>query len=390
MKMKIVLLILCIMILFVMFTGCATLDKNSMDNSNKESTVEKTKDDFTIGMPMIVSNASVWVAIKKSVETACNAAGGKVIFENWDYSPEGLVTASEKLISAGVDGLVLIPPADSVIPKLQKMCENAKIPFVLPFRYIKDEAIKANVESSSYYVGNSNENDEEIAYKIVKMLHEQGVNNLAVLGLKKGDISGDRRDVGIREACKDLGIKLLAETRGLTDGNDATKAVESFIASYPEMDGIFIVGGAVTPGSLQGTIKALETHNKEGSVKVGMIDFAKGMGEEFNKGSLKVVAGGNMVADPTLTSAMLINRVKGTPLSTKPMTLKINMMFITSAEDADNYEKYVEGDIPPYTAEEFKQMMFKFENDSVTKKTMFNIAQTFGLEDIMKRHKSLF
>lgn len=385
MKKKILLMMLGLTMVVGVLAGCSS-QTNKPNQSEEGQTTDGEKPGFTI----VVSNAPVWVAIQKNVEAAAEAAGGKVLFEAWDYSPEGLIVATEKLVAAGVDGFVFIPPADTVIPKLQSMCEEVGVPFVMPFRYIKDKDIKMAVETSPMYVANSYENDEEIAYDIVKHLHEnEGANNLAVLGLTKGDISGDRRDVGIEQACEELGVNLLAVTRGIESGDDATKVVESFIASYPELDSIFIVGGAVTPGSLQGAVKALETHNLVGKVKIGMIDFATGMGEEFDKGALSISAGGNMVADPTLSAVALINKIKGTPLSDEPITLKINMSYCYNKEDSDNYDKYVEGEYPVYTEEEFKNMMFKFENDSVTKETLLDIAQNWGLEDVMNRHKDL-
>lgn len=90
---------------------------------------------------------------------------------------------------------------------------------------------------------------------------------MAVLGLKKGDVSGDMRDAGMERAAKETGMKIVAETRDFATSGDATKAVESFIAAYPEMDGIFITGGAMTQGILQGTTKALDMHNKKAKSK---------------------------------------------------------------------------------------------------------------------------
>ena len=218
-------------------------------------------------------------------------------------------------------------------------------------------------------------------------MSEAGVKNMAVLGLKKGDVSGDMRDAGMERAAKETGMKIVAETRDFATSGDATKAVESFIAAYPEMDGIFITGGAMTQGILQGTTKALDMHNKKGKVKIGMIDFTSGMEAEIDKGYLYIVAGGNMVADPTFSCAMLINKVKGTPLSDKPLWLNIDFINLMTSEQTKNYFKYVEGNNPPYTAEEMKKLMFKFENPEVSADSFAKVVQDYSLEDVMARHK---
>lgn len=395
MKKTVVSILLAVVMLMAVMTGCGG-QKNTQGDAGKtvasaENSAAPTSSNkpFKVGFPWLMTSDPTFVAIQNSVKAACEAAGGELVLENWNYTPDGLVTCSEKLISQGVDGLILIPTSDSIAPKLQKMCEDAKIPFVFPYRFIVDPKIKASVEASPYYVGNSMENDEDFAYEAIKRLAGKGVKNLAILGLPKGDISGDRRDMGINKAAKEFGVKILAETRGLAQGSDATKAVESFIAAYPEMDGIFIVGAAITPGILQGTTKALDMHGKAGKVKVGMIDFTAGMADEFNKGYLTLAAGGNMVADPTLTSIMLINKIKGTPLSDKPFTIYVNVMFLESAQQANDYFKYVEGDVPPFSKEEMQKGMFKFNDSSITAENIKKIAQNYSLEDIMNRHKDL-
>ena len=45
---------------------------------------------------------------------------------------------------------------------------------------------------------------------------------------------------------------MLTETRGIASAGDVTNAVEGIISSYPEVDGLFIVGGNVTNGALAG------------------------------------------------------------------------------------------------------------------------------------------
>lgn len=118
-----------------------------------------------------------------------------------------------------------------------------------------------------------------------------------------------------------------------------------------------------------------------------MIDFTSGMETEIDKGYLYIVAGGNMVADPTFSCAMLINKVKGTPLSDKPLWLNIDFINLMTSEQTKNYFKYVEGNNPPYTAEEMKKLMFKFENPEVSADSFTKVVQDYSLEDVMARHK---
>ncbi len=379
---RIISAVLAVVLCMSFITGCASQGK-----TDAKAEEPKAKESFKIGFPFMLTSDPTMVAIVNNVKLACKTAGGEAVFENWDFTPDALITASEKLINEGVDGLILAAPSSSVIPSLIKMCTDAQVPFVIPWRHIVDQKIKDQLNSCPYFVGNTQEDDEQHSYNIVKKMSEAGVKNMAVLGLKKGDVSGDMRDAGMERAAKETGMKIVAETRDFATSSDATKAVESFIAAYPEMDGIFITGGAMTQGILQGTTKALDMHNKKGKVKIGMIDFTSGMEAEIDKGYLYIVAGGNMVADPTFSCAMLINKVKGTPLSDKPLWLNIDFINLMTSEQTKNYFKYVEGSNPPYTAEEMKKLMFKFENPEVSADSFTKVVQDYSLEDVMARHK---
>ena len=71
---------------------------------------------------------------------------------------------------------------------------------------------------------------------------------------------------------------------------------------------------------------------------------------------------------------------------TQPLTRKY--IEITSYEDYENYCKYVESDIPPYTAEEIANMLIAF-NPSVTIEDLQKDADSYSLEDVMTRHAEL-
>ena len=392
MKKVIISMLLAMAILMTAFTGCSGSNPaSSTQAAGTAVSSEKPKSitPFKIGFPFLTSNDPTYTAILNSCKTVCAGAGGELVTASWDFTPDQLVTDVQKLISMGCNGIMIIPTSDSVLPKIKQMCETAKVPFSIVYRSINDPDIKAAVESSPYYVGNCWEDEENTGYQVMKQMAGMGVKNVALLGVNKGDTTGDARDRGIQKAAKEDNVKVLAETRGIMQSSDATKAVESFIAAYPEMDGLYIVGGSICPGILEAATKALSGHGKTGKVKIGMIDFSSGIGDALSKNELSVVAGGHMVLDPTLSCTMLVNKVIGTPISDKPTSLNVKLMYIKSADEASNYFKYVEGSVPPFTQEEVKKDLIKFYNPSLTLDSLNKINESFTVQDVMSRHKDL-
>ena len=127
----------------------------------------------------------------------------------------------------------------------------------------------------------------------------------------------------------------------------------------------------------------------DGSVKFATVDISSQTGVYYKNGVQVWTCGGQYVT-PVVAFAILYNYihdgVRMIPDATKPLIRKY--IEITSYEDYENYCKFIEADIPPYTAEEVSRMMLVF-NPDVTLETLQNDADTYGLADVMARHADL-
>jgi ABC-type sugar transport system substrate-binding protein len=326
-------------------------------------------------------------------DTVAEAAGIELVrVQLGGYDDESFMTAYESMVSQKVDAVMCYTLSETVLPLLKDLFERNNVKYFLANRMVATQEMKDLLFGSPMCIGNDYCDETRNAYDMVKYMHETfGVKNLAVIGLTRGDINGDYRDAGISAACRDFGINLLAETRGIGTTEDVTKAVEGFIASYREMDGIFIVGGVITPGALAGANQALLNHNLANKVAIGMVDIATGMLEYMDNGPLKVVAGGNLICDNIFSLVAIANALHGTPLNGNDLAIIIvNMFWITTSEDAGNYDKYIEGAVSPFSADEYRKLMLKFENSDVSIGTVQEVAGNFSIRSVMERHKDLF
>lgn len=391
---KRILVILVIASLVFAATACSGADDTKEPTTAPTEDVSAAPDDnagevpepehFVIGFPFMAQTNSTMNALKANVQHVVEAAGGEVLIEIGDITPEGTISSVESLIAAGVDGLFFIPPADSILPRISQMCEEAGVYWALGFRSILDEEVRATVEQSRYYVGNCHEDEEMAGYTVMQMLADQGVENLAIISEPVGNTTTDLREIGMNRAAEEMGVNILAEVRGLSQGTDAAQAVESFIASYPELDGIFLVGTTIGD-ALSSTIKALEQYGKAGEIKLGVIDFSDGMVEGFENGYINAACGGHLVVDPMFTAALVTNAVLGSRLSEEPTSCTVNFMYLQNAEDAANYFNYVEGEEPVYSTEEVRDLMIKYFNPEVTEESFMALTQLYSIEDVVAR-----
>lgn len=383
-----------IVIILVMVMSLAAGCGKTGDGGKKSASASGEKGDnpaaFTIGFPWQTSSTDpTFVSIENNVRAAVEAAGGKIIVVESDLSADDMINNISDLISRGVDGIIMMPASDSMLATANQMCSEAGVYFSTMFRTINDAEIKKEVYASKYFAGGCNENDEECAFNIVKAMAGQGVKNLCVINIAKGDTSSDLRDKGIEKGVEENGVKLLNTTYGITAQTDMTKTIESYIAAYPEMDGI-LLAGTYCDAALPTIEKALSDHEMAGKIKVGRIDFDFTMGKYLETGSFNVAFGGQQQIDPLLSTVILVNKVIGTPIvKDKPFILITNYLELTSSKEADEYLKYFLGKNAVFTPKEIKETMIKYYNKNINEDTFKDIVKNFSVANVTARHKGM-
>ncbi|PWJ52061.1 sugar ABC transporter substrate-binding protein [Faecalicatena contorta] len=384
---KVLSLLLAAVLVVSALTGCGA------KGDSEEKQTENGGDNpaaFSIGFPWATSSTDpTFVSIVNNVRAAVEAAGGELVLVESDLSAEDLINNVSDLISRDVDGIILMPASDSMLATVNQMCTEAEVYYGTMFRTINDDSIREEVYSSEYFTGGCFEDDEICAFNIVNNMVDQGVKNLCVINIAKGDTSSDLRDKGIEKAVEETGINLLNTTYGIASQTDMTKAIESYLAAYPELDGI-LLAGTYADAALPTIEKTLSDHKKSGDIIVGRIDFDFTMGEYFENGSFHVAYGGQQQIDPLLSTVILVNAVIGTPIvEGEPYNLVTNYLELTSAEEANDFLKYFLGDNAVYTADEIKERMIKFYNKDISKETFEGIVDEFSVQNVVERHEGM-
>lgn len=385
---KAISMLLVLVMIMGLAVGCGSSSSESEGDS--DSGGGDNPEAFTIGFPWQTSSTDpTFVSIENNVKAAVEAAGGELVVVESDLTADDLINNVSDLISRGVDGIILMPASDSMLATVNQMCTEAGVYYATMFRTINDESIKEEVYASDYFAGGCNEEDETAAYDIVNAMVDQGVENLCVINIAKGDTSSDLRDQGVERAVEETGINLLNTTYNITAQTDMTKTIESYIAAYPELDGI-LLAGTYCDAALPTIEKALSDHGMDGKIIVGRIDFDFTMGEYLEAGSFHVSYGGQQQIDPLMSTAILVNKVIGTPIvEDGPFVQVINYLELTSSEEAQEYLTYFLGKNAVFTPEEIKDSMIKFYDDSINEDTYQEIVDNFSVADVAQRHEGM-
>lgn len=334
---------------------------------------------FKIAVGLSDSGATMFSLMSNNVKTMVGSMGGTVVFQGGvGASADATIQFVEDQIAAGANGIILSPPSDSVLTTVTTMCEEAGVYWGIAFRTIKDEDVKALVESSEYYIGHCFEDEEKTGYQVMSNLHTKGISKVAIISMAKGNNTTDLREQGAQRACEEFGMEIVAEARDLTQASDATNAAESFLSAYSDLDAIFVVG-ATGAGIHEAVAKAIEDAGKVDSVKLATIDFPDSMAELFEKDILATSSGApSWGYDPYMITAALANTCKGNRISDTPLELEIPMYDIDNAETAEKWlEKYGNADTLYYEESVIKDTLDKSANSGLNEETMRSMIEEF-------------
>lgn len=336
-----------------------------------------------IGVIFYGKDDSLGAAVYSTLNYTAEVLGVDIQWKAEHLPPEGQITAAENMIAAGCDGILCIPETDIVVQKISKLCSEKGVYFGTCFRTINDEQIKADAEANPYFVGGCYEDEVAAGKKMIEIMAEKGRKNLGV-GYMFPSSALALRNTGFDKGIASTGSKKLAEytVRETIDLDETTSTVNNFVNSFSDLDGLIWSTGSVGQGET--ITNVLRTIAPNGKVSLATFDVFDGMGEAFANGSLSVAAGG-MSPDALMSFMMLYNAVIGTPLSDSANYLPQNYIFVTSQEEGESYEKYI--DNPKYMIYDKEEIrnMSRANNPDFDIEAMKKLMADYTMENIIAK-----
>lgn len=307
--------------------------------------------------------------------------GGQTVYNTDATSPESQITCVENLIAAGCNAILIVNYSDSILVKIAEICEKNQVYFIQFGRTIRDEAVKEKVEACPYYVGRSYVDDYARGYDMGKLLADQGYTKIAVTTNTVGDTTIDLRDEGFNQACEDFGMERIAEVRAQGDATVIGKGVENFLASFPEMEAIYMP--ATTNNYLETTLNILEKSGKIGEIKLACIGFTESAKDYVDRDAFTAVMEGDFI-DPMLSSIVLANAWAGTPLADGPSELHIKSFLMKNSQEVQDYYTYVDCDEPLFSPEEIRNMC-RIYNPDFDMEAMQELVNNLSVESLKEK-----
>ena len=348
------------------------------------------EDPIKIGVSIWSSTDVLGSQCKKIIDAAADALGVEVQYVDQGHVSEKVTASVDQLCAAGCDGIIICNSADTEMTSAIATCNDNNVYLAQFFRIISDEAnpdIYALAEASDYYVGAVHENEPENGEKLVNILLDKGCRDIGLIGWEQGDATWLGRWEGYQAGVEkwnaehpDDQAKLSDPQYAGTTSEGGAKAADALMAADPDLDALIPAGGGGDP--LQGAIAAVEKAGKTDSIAIVSTDFLPDLGERLANGSMAGESGGHY-CDPLFAFMLVYNAIKGNYGEFGGTFNEINFpyLFVASADDYADYEKYFVDQLP-YTTEELAEMA-ELDLAGLTEK-----AASLSIEDAAARSAS--
>lgn len=355
---------------------------------------EKEPKHWVLGMPDMRANSAdpTWGSLIANIELIAEKCNGEIVYLSGIISTaEGAVQCVDEAIAQGCDGVFIMPVTDAVMPVISQKCQEAGIYFASWFRKIQNPEILAMLENNPYWCGWTIEAEFEEGFLETEYLANLGVKQIAFYGQEVGDACSDMREEGMRAACEQYGIEVVAEVRNLGSTAEITQAFESCIASYPDLDGLVMLSSYVT-NATEAMAEAIATAGKTGQIRLAALDTTMSQGDLFAAGKLDISGGCQHIINTVMTACSVLNFVMGTPLDPdgKPNYTEDAYIYTHTKEEIDEaFSLYggLDGSVIVFGENTLKDKLLKFYNPELTQEDFYSISRNWGLEELRELHE---
>ncbi len=321
-------------------------------------------DPIKIGVSIWSSTDVLGSQCRRILDAAADALGVELQYVDQGHKSEEVTKSVETLCTAGCQGIVICNSADTEMVSAINTCNQYGVYIAQFFRIISEEAnpdIYELAKASDYYVAAVHENEPENGEKLVNILIDKGCRDIGLIGWEQGDATWLGRWEGYQAGVDkwnaehpDDPVKLSDPQYAGTTSEGGSKAADALMSADPELDALIPAGGGGDP--LQGAIAAVERAGKTDSISIVSTDFLPDLGERLANGSMAGESGGHY-CDPLFAFMAVYNAIKGNYTGFAGTFNDINFpyLYVASADDYAEYEKYFVDQLP-YTTEELVAM----------------------------------
>jgi ribose transport system substrate-binding protein len=330
----------------------------------------------TIGFNNYLKGFYALDILENNAHFASDAFGNNFVVVNDEAKSEKVVQNVQTLISSGVDGIVFFGIVDTLFPVVSKMCQKAKVPFVV-YDHLPSERSMKILAANPYFVGAVGERDYDAGYPIGEYAAKMGLKKALLITGKRGDTTHEARVKGFTDSFGKVGGKVLDTGWAGADMSlaNAIQRTEDLLTAHPDVDCIYGTGGDFGLGALQ----ALKKHPNI-KAKLFVTDLDPEVLTGLSSGDIAAANGAHWV-NAAFSVALLQNYLEGHQLKTSSGTAPVVTVpiIVLPASQQKLYQRFWI-DSQPFSADEIRALAYS-GNKAITLDSLQGILKNYSISE---------
>ena len=354
---------------------------NTEAGNTKYADVDAPKG-FKIGFAYLPPSDTLGGMFHAVLDYTAQAFGCEMVYSEWRaFDAESILNEYENEVTAGAQGVIGILVTGGFVEYM----DNHQVYWCVACHPL-DESLREAAVNDPYFCGDITEDDYTAGWQMTECLDQAGCHKIGLMSGAPGDTTHDPRCRAVYDYCEQHdSIEVVAEDR--QDNSNTAKFDEFVAAQGPNIDGIALTGGNASLPA------AIINAGYADSIKYATIDIQGDVRTDLEDGLCVGVSGGQW---PTMQIAfvLLYNALASDGAKVIDLT-KTNLrqfMWMKTAEDYDNFMKYMYSEIPAYTADELKDWCLAYNSEATPESIQAAIeksSEDYSIQDVIDRHKDL-
>lgn len=291
---------------------------------------------------------------------------------------DAMVAEAEALCQSGVDAIIPYLPSAA----MADVCKKYGVWLGAGTNLISDQSLLDYLDASGIWLGycpHGNEESEGAA--AAQSMYDLGDRNFVIIATDPGHPAGDARYKGAMDFLKS---KPDATILGVFQGTDGAQGLSDLVALYGNKIQAVVKTSTSQLHSLEGAVAVMaaagvNAHFAVTDVCVTAADF-------FDAGSLVFINGGDQI-DAGVMIVPAINALMG--YYEGPVYLYPNYLRQYSSAEVKEFDKWVVGSLPAFTADELRAYLKCYNPDATNASYKEYIESNFTIQSISERHAGM-
>lgn len=306
-------------------------------------------------------------------QIVADIAGVELDVADNQFTADKVVADLQSQMATQPDGVIMISMVGTVFSKVQELCQQQNVPYVLDSNFPMDEDVWESIKNDPLFIGGVAAKPYDMGYQLGELAIANGNKTAAIFAAALGDYSHDQRILGFTDAFE-AGGGTVQQVLHCADSTEAPTKVNDLVAANQGVDCVYGSGG-----DFMEALATVKKNDNGVNYEIYGTDINPDVISYVQDGTVTAMNGGNNI-NGAIAECLLINYLDGHQIlgeDGKAPVLDYLKCYTITSENADFFAGLYENESCFITEEQWKSLLYRY-NPDVTLETFDEFLEEYA------------